>query len=193
MTTPSDDRLPGVNYTSIVSTLLDPVRLMVAGSIAGRARTVANIAEYTGVEERDVVAAIGTLRQVGLVEQSDDGYTLPAPSLRRLATELAETDVPMDPWVGFGMTDDEQQILERFFQGRTLAEIPANRAKRLLVLERISLEFDLGTHYAEAEVNDILRGFHTDVATLRRYLVDEGRLDREAGQYWRSGGRTDTS
>jgi hypothetical protein len=176
-----------------VSTLLDPVRLMVAGSLAGKARTVASIADYTGVEERDIVNAIGTLRQVGLVEQSDDGYTLPAAGLRRLASELAETDVPMDPWVGFGMSLDEQQILERFFQGRTLAEIPTNRAKRLLVLERISLEFDLGTRYTEAAVNDVLHGFHPDVATLRRYLVDEGRLDREAGQYWRSGGRTDTN
>jgi DNA-binding transcriptional ArsR family regulator len=100
-----------VNSTSIVSTLLDPVRLMVAGSLAGRARTVASIAGYTGVDERDVVAAIGALRQVGLVEQSEDGYTLPAASLRRLASELAETDVPMDPWVGFGMTDDEHRPL----------------------------------------------------------------------------------
>ena len=165
---------------------------MVAGSLAGRVRTVADVAEHTGADERDVVTAIGALRQVGLVDRAGDGYTLAATSLRRLASELAESDVPMDPWVGFGMTDDEQQILERFFQGRTLAEVPANRAKRLVVLERISLEFDLGTRYTEVEVNDVLRGFHTDVATLRRHLVDEGHLDRDHGQYWRSGGRTDT-
>ncbi len=180
-----------MNPTPIVTTLLDPVRLMVAGSLAGRTRTTAEVAAHTGLDQQDVVAAIGALRQVELVEQSDDGYTLPAASLRQLAAELAETDVPMDPWVGFGMTDDEQQILERFFQGRTLAEIPSNRAKRLLVLERISLEFDLGTHYPEQEVNEILRGFHPDVATLRRSLIDEGHLDRDGGQYWRSGGRTD--
>ena len=56
----------------------------------------------------------------------------------------------------------------------------------------VSLEFDLGKHYPESEVNDVLHGFHTDVATLRRYLVDEGHLDRGDGRYWRSGGRTDT-
>ena len=30
--------------------------------------------------------------------------------------------------------------------------------------------------------------FHPDHAALRRYLVDEGFLTRDAGFYWRSGG-----
>jgi len=30
-----------------------------------------------------------------------------------------------------------------------------------------------------------------DTAALRRYLVDEGFLDREAGDYWRAGGSYD--
>jgi hypothetical protein len=37
----------------------------------------------------------------------------------------------------------------------------------------------------------VLRRFHEDHAALRRYLVDEGFLSREKGQYWRSGGRVD--
>ena len=31
-------------------------------------------------------------------------------------------------------------------------------------------------------------GFHDDYAALRRYLVDEQFLTREANVYWRSGG-----
>ena len=34
----------------------------------------------------------------------------------------------------------------------------------------------------------MLKAFHPDVAALRRYLVEEGLLDREGGEYWRSGG-----
>jgi hypothetical protein len=30
-----------------------------------------------------------------------------------------------------------------------------------------------------------------DDSVLRRYLVDEGLLSREAGEYWRSGGWVD--
>jgi len=35
-------------------------------------------------------------------------------------------------------------------------------------------------------VNELLRGFHDDTASLRRYLVDEGMLEREAGVYRRA-------
>lgn len=178
-----------VSSTSVVTMLLDPVRLMVAGSLAGAVRTSAQIAEHTGVDQREVIEALGALRDVGLVEQVPEGYALSVASLQRLANELAETDVPMDPWVGFGMTDDERDVLERFFHGRTLSEVPSNRAKRLIVLERIALEFALGTHYTEPEVNAVLRVFHPDSATVRRHLIDEGLLDRADGRYWRSGGR----
>jgi len=45
--------------------------------------------------------------------------------------------------------------------------------------------------YPEAQVNDVLRGYHDDFAALRRYLVDEGLLSREGGLYWRTGGWVD--
>ena len=35
-------------------------------------------------------------------------------------------------------------------------------------------------------MNDLLRDFHDDTASLRRYLVDEGLLEREAGVYRRA-------
>jgi hypothetical protein len=37
-------------------------------------------------------------------------------------------------------------------------------------------------------VNRVLARWHPDTAALRRYLVDEGFLDRDGGQYWRTGG-----
>jgi hypothetical protein len=68
-------------------------------------------------------------------------------------------------------------------------EIPASRAKRLLVLERLVQEFEPGLRYDEREVNFTLQLFHPDYASLRRYLVDEGFLTRAEGVYWRTGGR----
>jgi hypothetical protein len=37
-------------------------------------------------------------------------------------------------------------------------------------------------------VNLMLGKWHADTAALRRYLVDEGFLDRADGVYWRAGG-----
>ena len=51
----------------------------------------------------------------------------------------------------------------------------------------VASRFEPGRQYAEKEVNGILLGVYDDVASLRRFLVDEGLLAREAGVYWRTG------
>ena len=173
--------------------LLDPDRLAVAGCLASRAMTTKEVVDATGRTQRVVLTAIGDLRAAGLVTVDDEQYRIDTAALRDAAKAAAELDVPMDPTVGYGMTEDEQAILSRFFAGRTLTEIPASRAKRQVLLQRLALEFDVGRRYTEREVNDILFVFHPDWSTLRRYLVDEGFLDREhlddQSWYWRAGGR----
>ena len=82
-------------------------------------------------------------------------------------------------------------MLRAFFRDGRLNEIPTKTSKRRIVLERIAIEFDPGVHYDEREVNAIVGAFFNDHAALRRYLVDEGFLDREGGVYWRAGGRVD--
>lgn len=174
--------------------LLDPDRLAVAGALAGRALDTDGLVAATGCERRVVLSALGELRSTGLVVYVDGRYELDRDALQHTAQMAADLDVPMDPVIGFGMTDDEQQILARYFSGRLLAEIPAHRAKRLIVLQRLALEFDVGRRYPEPSVDEILGAFHPDRASLRRGLVDEGLLSRgQIGgttQYWRTGGRT---
>lgn len=71
--------------------------------------------------------------------------------------------------------------------GRILA-LPAKHSRRLAVLDHVAQVFEPGHRYPEREVDVVLRAFYDDHATLRRYLVDEGFLSREAGVYWRTGG-----
>lgn len=173
--------------------LLDVDRLAVAGALAARQMTTDQLVEATGRERSTVLTAIGDLRAAGLVSTSGDRYELDEASLRDAARTAAEIEIPMDPIIGFGMTHDEQLVLGRYFSGRVLVEIPSHRAKRLIVLQRLALEFDIGRRYTEPELNEILGAFNPDWSTLRRGLIDEGLLDREHvdGQnlYWRSGGR----
>ncbi|MBQ6491145.1 MAG: metalloregulator ArsR/SmtB family transcription factor [Atopobiaceae bacterium] len=79
-----------------------------------------------------------------------------------------------------------EKVLRSFFDedGR-LRTIPAQRKKRLIVLERLAEAFEPGRTYAEREVNLIIADFHDDFATLRRELVDEHLMAREKGQYRR--------
>jgi hypothetical protein len=82
-------------------------------------------------------------------------------------------------------------IVRRFVAGGRLAAIPARRAKRLAVLDWLAQAFEPGRIYPEVTVNQVLRRFHPDHAALRRYLVDEGFMDRRDGCYWRCGGTFD--
>ncbi len=169
--------------------LLDPDRLAVAGALAVAERSTDDLVDVCGFDRRRVLEAVGALRSAELVVGEGSTHRLAAEALRSIAAELVDPDLPMDPAIGFGMTDEERDILARYFEGRTLVSVPTSRAKRLVVLERLALEFDVGSKYTEEQVNSILGGFHPDWSTLRRHLVDEGLLDRERNVYWRSGGR----
>ncbi|PRY60317.1 hypothetical protein BCF74_107103 [Knoellia remsis] len=72
-----------------------------------------------------------------------------------------------------------------------LASIPTKIGKRLVVLDLVAQDFELGEIYDERTVNEVLKQRHPDFAALRRYLVEEGFLTRRDGTYWRSGGTTD--
>ena len=84
------------------------------------------------------------------------------------------------------------RVLNNFLDadGR-LHTIPTKHAKLLVVLDFLAQSFEPGTRYPEASVNEILTRFHPDYAALRRYLVENGFLDRSDNVYWRIGGTVD--
>jgi hypothetical protein len=81
--------------------------------------------------------------------------------------------------------------LRPYVRDGRISVMPAKRAARLLLLDRVAQAFEPGLRYPELAVNEILKVVYDDHAALRRYLVDEGLLDREGGLYWRSGGYVD--
>ena len=72
-----------------------------------------------------------------------------------------------------------------------LHTIPSKHGKLLVVLDFLAQHFEPGVKYPEGSVNEILGEFHPDYAALRRYLVENGFLDRADNHYWRSGGTFD--
>ncbi len=101
------------------------------------------------------------------------------------------TDPDAQPARWAARQDDRTRgpVLRSFFDadGR-LVQIPAKHTKRLLVLDVLAQEFEPGRRYTETDVNNRLRAYHDDVAALRRYLVENLFLARDAGWYWRTGG-----
>lgn len=78
-----------------------------------------------------------------------------------------------------------QRVIDSFFEYGCLAAIPRQRKKKRIVLEVAAERFEPGRVYSEREVNDVLSPIYDDVCTLRRDLVGEGLLARDARGYWR--------
>ncbi len=81
-----------------------------------------------------------------------------------------------------------ERVLRTYLRHGRLVSMPRAGRKRQIVLEHIVQRFEPGRRYPEDEVNATLREVWTDVAALRRYLVDSALLDRSDGVYWRIGG-----
>jgi hypothetical protein len=170
-----------------LSITLDPIRLAVLGHAAIGPVKLEELSERLDEQPRRVAEAIGTLRAAGLLTEE---LCLDRDQLRALATSLPREAAPDPGIVSKTLWDaEERDILNRFISGDRLREIPANRRKRRVVLERLAMEFEPGIRYEETEVNFALQLWNPDYAALRRYLVDEGFLTRASGVYWRTGGR----
>ena len=178
----------GVDAATIVGLLADPTRLKVVAALALGADTLEAVASAAGLPLKDVALAARRLARGGLVGRDGHRLELLADRFQAAARAAAESAPPPQR-----LSDDpaEDAVLSAFVREGRLTAIPAQHSKRLVVLEHLVRVFEPGVRYPEREVNALLAVWHPDVAALRRYLVDEGLLTREAGVYWRSGGRVD--
>jgi hypothetical protein len=168
----------------LVALLAEEDRLRVLSAVVLGSATVEEIAAAAEIDAGRVTKALGRLRSGGLVA-SEDGRP---GSFRACPEVLKESAREATPEPDPADEKETDPVLRVFMKGGRLTSIPVAHSKRLVVLDRIAQEFDPGRRYPERDVNDTLSEFHPDYATLRRYLVDEGFLNREAGVYWRSGG-----
>lgn len=175
----------------ILRALADPERLAIAGTLARGDHGPGELATLLDVPLKRVRSHLNRLTSTGVVRLNDDraSYRLDPETLRWAAEQVGP---PRDAGLALGAAnEDEEAVLRTFFRNGRLTEIPTKHAKRTIVLERIAIEFDPGVRYSEKEVNVVIGRFFNDYAAIRRYLVDEGFLDRDHGVYWRAGGRVD--
>jgi hypothetical protein len=175
----------------ILRALADPERLAILGVLAVRDASSAHLAEALDLPIKRVRSHLNRLTSAGVARLQPDRrtYRLDPETLRWAAEQVGP---PREAGMALGAAnEDEETVLRTFFRNGRLTEIPTKRSKRVIVLQRVALEFEPGRRYDEKEVNVVVGRFFNDYAALRRYLVDEGFLDRDHGVYWRSGGRVE--
>src|SRR3954449_917020 len=178
----------GVDAATIAGLLADPARLKVVAALALGAGTIEEVFAASGLSLKDVALAARRLSRAGLVDRDGHALALHTERFGAAARAAAESAPPPEP---LSSDPAEDAVLSAFVRNGRLISIPAQQTKRRVVLEHLARVFEPGVRYPEREVNGLLAVWHADVAALRRYLVDEGLLTREAGVYWRSGGWVD--
>jgi DNA-binding transcriptional ArsR family regulator len=172
--------------------LSDESRLKIVGILATRECSVEELAGLLTLKEPTVAHHLGKLRELELVHARRQGaaavYSLKGDVLRRMNRELLATG-------NLNALDDdaaprsrERSVLSNFLDGERLKQVPVTFSKRLVVLQWLADKFEPGLRYPEADVNEIIKRHHPDYAWLRRELVDNGFMQREAGVYWRAEG-----
>jgi hypothetical protein len=177
-----------VDAATIAGLLADPARLKVVAALALGAGSIEDVAEASGLPLKDVALAARRLSRAGLVHRDGHALELRTEHFGAAARAAAAAAPPPEP---LSADPAEDAVLSSFVRDGRLVSIPTQQTKRRVVLEHLVRVFDVGVRYPEREVNALLAVWHPDVAALRRYLVDEGLLTREAGVYWRSGGWVD--
>ena len=171
---------------SLVGLLAEPERMrIVASLVLDGPQAAASIADRSGLDLRAVVDGLDRLCGAGLVEDVDGEFVLLEAAFKMAARDGA----PATPATSFPDEPTERRrILDQCLKDGRLVHMPTKRSKRLVLLEELVQRFEPGEHYTEKQVNAALASVSSDTATLRRYMVDEGLLDRADGEYWRCGG-----
>src|SRR6266508_2787465 len=144
-------------------------RLKLLGLLAGQERSVGELAELLGLKEPTVSHHLAKLQELDLVTPEQ-------------VASIAD-NVEVESW--------ERKVLNTYFQEGRLTKIPDTRKKRDVILRWLAERFEHGVRYPEAQVNEIIKRYHPDSATLRRELVGGKLMQRENGVYWRVAGSAD--
>lgn len=85
--------------------------------------------------------------------------------------------------------DENEKLLSRYFPeglDGPLKTFHMKEKSKIVVLRELAKRFHEERTYTEKEVNELLKAAYEDYATLRRYLIEYGFMDRKAdcSAYW---------
>ena len=169
--------------------LADKSRLQILKSLAMEDMYVERLAERLGISAPTVSFHLKKLADAGAVTSYKSQYYM----MYSLNKDIFETSMleiirkKSDEAEIQAQRDAEyrKKVIDAFFEYGKLKSIPSQRKKERIVLEVIADAFEYDRTYTEREVNVIIADFFDDFCTIRRDMVAENLLDRDAGRYWR--------
>ncbi|MBN8199338.1 metalloregulator ArsR/SmtB family transcription factor [Bacillus sp. NTK034] len=169
-------------------TMGDPTRirivfLLAKGPLHGQA-----IAGKLGLTPPTITHHLNKLREINLVYQRRDKNTvyfyLNESVLKHQSGVLAKLADKEEIKKMEEQNSESQKVIENFFtKDGKLKNIPAQRKKKLMVFEHLIKGLKMGKKYEEKELNEYIKQYHEDYATIRREFIINHYMYRENGIY----------
>ncbi|ALP34946.1 ArsR family transcriptional regulator [Paenibacillus sp. IHB B 3084] len=177
-----------VNYHKA---LADPTRMRILlllsrGEMHGQA-----LAEKLNLSQPTVTHHASKLREAGLIKERRDKNTVYFTLNPELIRQHAEATVRFIFEKGEGEEEMsevnetlEATVLRNFFsKDGKLRQIPSQYKKKLIVLQMLAEKLEPGRVYPERELNEWIKQYHEDFATIRRELIMHQFMYREREMY----------
>jgi predicted transcriptional regulator len=177
-----------VNYHKA---LADPTRLRLLlllsqGEMHGQA-----LAEKLNLSQPTVTHHAAKLREAALIKERRDKNTVYFKLNPEFISSGAEASLQFIFSKGARNMEEKspenslkESVLRNFFSkdGR-LRQIPAQYKKKLIALQYMVEKLEPGVVYTEKEINEFIKHFHEDFATIRREFIMHQFMYRENDKY----------
>lgn len=168
-------------------TMGDPTRIRIVNLLAKGPLHGQAIAGKLGLTPPTITHHLNKLKDINLVYQRRDKnniyFYLNESVLQHQAKALVQM-LEEEEELNLMTNGEAAKIIKNFFaEDGTLKSIPAQRKKKLIILEHLMSGFKIGEKYEEKEVNDYIKKFHADYATIRREFIINQYMYRENGIY----------
>jgi len=170
--------------------LADPTRLRMLlllsqGEMNGQA-----LAERLNLSQPTVTHHASKLREAALIKERREKNTVYFTLNPYFIKEHAQASVDFifKKEAAGDMSDVNEtlkaSVMRNFYakDGR-LRQIPAQYKKKLIVLEHMAEQLEFGRKYSEKEINEFIKQYYDDFATIRREFIMHQFMYREDGVY----------
>ncbi|MDP4097435.1 metalloregulator ArsR/SmtB family transcription factor [Paenibacillus sp. P96] len=177
-----------VNYHKA---LADPTRMRVLLLLAGGEMNGQALAEKLNLSQPTVTHHAAKLREAALIKERRDKNTVYFTLNEDFIRQNAEASVKFIFDKGGREVEEEEvheplaaSVMRNFFakDGR-LRQMPAQYKKKLIVLQHLAEQLEPGRKYSERELNEWIKTYYDDFATLRRELIMHQFMYREHDIY----------
>lgn len=177
-------------HLPLLKALANASRLSLIALIAKEEKSVGALANELELTEPTVSHHLAKLSAVGLAEKRVSGnthyYRLNAKALQAINMSLISHASEGQKPSATASDEYEARVLRSFVVEGRVTKVPEGYRKRMVVLRWLAGHFQDRRFYKEREVNEIIKRFHPDFATIRREFIGHGLMERESGTYWKS-------